>query len=153
MQSGPARAAVFAACCDCVNLLTMSGVLGSADGHSRGGSSLRVRRRAAARARLVSQQATSADQRSARTELRHIAAYHPKVCWPGPGLRDRYLQPLRPCGKLALMCKLVAPEFCVSPPRSKPIFLSSTPRAPSIAWVRLVLMLMTTSVAPFSRTL
>src|SRR5665647_1452506 len=27
MQSGPARAAVFAACCDCVNLLTMSGVL------------------------------------------------------------------------------------------------------------------------------
>src|SRR5664280_3425458 len=75
MQSGPARAAVFAACCDCVNLLTMSGVLGSADGHSRGGSSLRDRRRAAARARLVSQQATSADQRSARTELRHIAAF------------------------------------------------------------------------------
>src|SRR5665647_3868098 len=30
MQSGPARAAVFAACCDCVNLLTMSGVLVSA---------------------------------------------------------------------------------------------------------------------------
>ena len=29
MESGPARAAVFAACCDCVNLLTMSGVLGS----------------------------------------------------------------------------------------------------------------------------
>src|SRR5665647_197527 len=29
MQSGPARAAVFAACCDCVNLLTMSGVLES----------------------------------------------------------------------------------------------------------------------------
>src|SRR5450759_4050083 len=27
MQSGLARAAVFAACCDCVNLLTMSGVL------------------------------------------------------------------------------------------------------------------------------
>src|SRR5664280_2646593 len=29
MQSGPARAAVFAACCDCVNLLTLSGVLDS----------------------------------------------------------------------------------------------------------------------------
>jgi hypothetical protein len=29
MQSGPARAAVFAACSDCVNLLTMSGVLDS----------------------------------------------------------------------------------------------------------------------------
>ena len=43
----------------------------------RGGSSLRDRRRAAARARLVSQQAPSADQRSARTELRHIAAYRP----------------------------------------------------------------------------
>src|SRR5664280_1349237 len=28
MRSGLARAAVFAACCDCVNLLTMSGVLG-----------------------------------------------------------------------------------------------------------------------------
>src|ERR1035437_5458005 len=36
MQSGPARAAVPAACCDCVNLLTMSGVLGSAGGRRRG---------------------------------------------------------------------------------------------------------------------
>ena len=26
----------------------------------------------------------------------------------GRDLRDRYFQPLRPCGKLALMCKLVA---------------------------------------------
>jgi len=36
---------------------------------------LRDRRRAAAGTRLASQQATSADQRSARTELRHIAAW------------------------------------------------------------------------------
>src|SRR5664280_2806782 len=37
MQSGPARAAVFAACSDCVNLLTMSGVLDSHDAYATTG--------------------------------------------------------------------------------------------------------------------
>ncbi len=69
------------------------------------------------------------------------------------GWTASYQNPLRPCGKLARMCKLVAPECCVPPPRSKPNFLSWTPRVPSVAWVRLLLMLMSTSVALFSRTL
>jgi hypothetical protein len=40
---------------------------------------------------------------------------------------------LRACGKLARMCRLVAPECSVPPPRSKPSFLSWIPRLPSIA--------------------
>src|SRR5665811_603535 len=42
MQSGLARAAVFAACCDCVNLLTMSGVLGSGQARSPARSAARA---------------------------------------------------------------------------------------------------------------
>src|SRR3954451_4490052 len=54
----------------------------------------------------------------------------------------RYVQPLRALG-LAQMCRLVARDRCVTPPRSKPNVLSSSRRAPSIPFLLLLLMLLT----------
>jgi hypothetical protein len=64
----------------------------------------------------------------------------------------RDLQPLRALREVARMCGLVAPGRRAPTPRSKPNSLGSGPGAPSIGCVRLLLMLITTFVDPFSRT-
>lgn len=59
----------------------------------------------------------------------------------GPGLREWLLPGLTGLRETGSDVQTVAPGCWVSPPSSNPSFLSVTPSAPSIAWVRLLVRL------------